>query len=177
MYGLYESLRDNAEETFIKIGYADIELNFKYPKSTLKSLLGNREMSDEELDNAMRGLLSERGELSGTEFRLRKSGALVTLSRECVKRMYEGFDENGFLSELYRVISTHSVTEDGIREVLLKHRPTVNIEKSSDPDFDLLAYSPDASDPYRYLFKLEHGHCDFHRLLPEDFEEIYKNDN
>ncbi len=174
MYGLHESLCDNAEETFIKIGYSDTELNFNYPSGTLKSLLGNREMSDGELCEALDAFFAKNATFSGSSWHKRRAGVMITLHQSSVKAIYERFDKDGFLSELYRAVSAHGASENSVREVFSKHRPTAVAEKSRDPDFDLLVSFEDGSDPYRYLFKFEHGHCDFHRLLPDDFEEIYR---
>ena len=176
MYGLVESLRDNAEETFIKLGYSEIELNFNYPKATLLFLLG---IDDESaLVAALDGFFAENQELlSGSGYVIKKSSVRITLSKEAVKRFFLGYDENGFLSELYSALGAHGVTLADIEAVFDEHNKGAKCELFEGEDFDAVFACDADDDPYRYLFKFEDGHCDFHRLLESDFNEIYKNDN
>ena len=176
MYGLLQSLRDNAEETFIKLGYAEIELNFNYPKGTLVFLLGIRD--EDELPNALDSFFEENGKLlSGSGYTMKRTGVRITLSRRAVESFFSGFDENGFLSELYSVISTHGIGLSDVEAVFSRHNKGARILDVENEDFDAVIVCDGASDPYRYVFKFEDGHCDFHRLLSSDFDEIYANDN
>ena len=174
---IFESLRDNAEETFIKLGYSDIEMSYNYPESTVRELLADGADNELPLEERLASALFSHELFCDSRIRKRKGGVSVTLTRECVRELYRDFDPDGFLPELYRVIGRHGVSESDIRSVFLRHRPNSEILPSSDKDFDLLVLDRSGVDPYRYLFKLDHGHCDFHRLLPSDFEEIYKKDN
>ena len=176
MYGLLQSLRDNAEETFIKLGYAEIELNFNYPKGTLVFLLGIRD--EDELPNALDSFFEENGKLlSGSGYTLKRNGVRITLSRKAVESFFSGFDENGFLSELYALIGSHGVGLSDVEAVFSRHNKGARILDVENEDFDAVIVCDGASDPYRYVFKFEDGHCDFHRLLSSDFDEIYANDN
>lgn len=171
-----ESLRDNAEETFIKLGFSEIELNFNYPKATLMFLLGIYDESA--LESALECFfLENKDTLSSSGYVMKKSGVRITLSKEAVRYFFSGFDENGFLSALYSALGAHGVTLADIEAVFAEHNKGAKCELFEDDDFDALFKCESDGDPYRYLFKFEDGHCDFHRLLESDFDEIYKNDN
>ena len=176
MYGLLQSLRDNAEETFIKLGYADIELNFNYPKSTLISLLEIR--GEDGLADALDGFFKMNSELlTGSGYVMKKRGVRITLSKVAVRRFYELFDENGFLAELYTALGTHGVSLSDIEAVFSRHNKGARLADIESDDFDAVIVCGGDDDPYKYIFKFEDGHCDFHRLLSSDFDEIYNNDN
>ena len=198
MYGLIDSILDNLDECFVKLGFTDAPLSFNYPLRTLAALLGmvsggdggesggTRAVADSALNNGNGEITSEallgeltrvldgaRDVLGECSLRARKSGYSITVPREGVRRAYSRFDKDGFLPSLLSRISTHGVTAEDIHGVFESARVPFEVHLSSDEDIDEFITVTDGSDPYIYLFKFEEEHCDYHRLLPVDFYEIY----
>lgn len=178
MYGLLDSLRDNVLETFIKIGDCELELNFNYPKRTLAYLLALNGEANAELEGALDAFFADNEELlSGSGYLMKNSDVRIRLSKKAVKALYSGAENYGFLSDLYAATRSHGVTAKKVEEVFLKHKTEAKKEVFDNGDFDVCFSLDTQRDPYIYLFKFENGHCDFHRLLWFDYDEIYKNDN
>ena len=183
MYGLIDSIRDNLDECFVKLGFTDAPLSFNYPARTLAALLGGNtdklslEIPDSDSLAAalVRELDGAKEILGECTLRERKGGFSITVSREGVIRAYSRFDKDGFLPSLLSLISTHGVRAEDIHAVFEGAKKPFEIHPSPDEDIDEYITVTDGKDPYIYLFKFEEHHCDYHRLLPTDFYEIYGN--
>ena len=170
---LFDSICDNLQETFEKLGYSETEVSFNYPPKTLKTLFGNRGMSDGELADRLCGFAHEQeGKLGRISFRKNGDVFLLTVPREGARFVHTERKPDPFLSALVRVTMTFFATKEDVHRVFLDTGRPFTVRPFSEPDLDEVIFFTDR-DSYCYCFSYGEERPELHRLLPEDFAELY----
>ena len=178
MNGLTRNLRDNLAELTVKIGYPDSDIKFNYPKSCLKGIFGNRQMTDGELYSCLDKYFAENCELlSDSGYRGGKEIVVITLSRVGAVSLLREKEESELVTKLCHAVTVSGATKEEIHGIFLSVSQEAKFLSFDNLDFDELIYTPDGTDPYFYLFSYEPTHTEYHRFLPDDFREIYNNVN
>jgi hypothetical protein len=178
MKGLTRNLRDNLAELTVKIGYPDSDIKFNYPKSCLKGLFGDRQMTDDALYSYLDSYFEEnRNQLPECGYRSGKEMIVITLSQAGAVSLLNERSGSELVSRLCLAVTESVASKEEIHEIFLCASDSARIIPFDGLDFDELIYTPDGTDPYFYLFSYEPTHTEYHRFLPDDFREIYNDVN
>ena len=175
MNTLIQNITDNLTELKVKLGYPDSDVRLNYPAQSLKSLLGKRGMTDGELDSALTRFFEENAaSLQDCSFRRGKEHYIITLSMKAARSLLDTAPENSLVTELCRLVTSGNAARDEVHKLFLAHSESTRFIPSKTGDFDELIYTDSEDDSYFYLFHYGHGHTEYHRLLPDDYREIYE---
>ncbi len=173
---LRKNITDVIKESQIKIGFSDNPVGLYYPLNTLNRMLGT-ECTNEEMLSVLK------------EFSLYCSYTLgkITITTEendrfclCippegVRYVHENVQDSGFLRELTSLVGRHdeNVSVEQVLEIFGRYSDDVRCIPVKDDEFDYLVYFGNGiPDDYRYCISFDMGHLSYHRLSPEDFEEL-----
>lgn len=159
-------LADAVWETILKVGYSPSAISLNYPPKTLKHLLSRPDMTDAELYAA----LAER---EGIALSRRGDVCVLTISRELVERIYRETEPPRFLARLIAAAEQGGLTPARVHEIFEEGGGRVEFFASDHADFDERIRFLDGSDPYVYCFLYDDHHTEYHRLLREDYEQLY----
>lgn len=181
---LYRHICDNVLEVIEKIGFTATALHYNYPPRTLATLLGDREMGPDALVAALDRFCREHAATLGRlSWRYRPEDDIYTLTLPAEGVCYLHTHEQcpPFTRELIALSRTPMVSRDEIRALFARYAGEDGYVSCPAPEgeFDeVLRFPPSAiaaASERCYLYCMEYGeeHCEYHRLLPEDYGELY----
>lgn len=171
---LEKVLCDTIKEEQIKLGYAKETLRLYYPMKSLCFLLGEEELSHEQLQIALSTFASHvKGRLGEIQCSNRGDRYCILIPPTGVEYVHLHVDENPFLIEFIEMVRNHSCSLEQILNLFHKYYRDVVCDSSNIDDFDYVIYVKDSlQDDYRYCIKFEHGHTTYHRFTKKDFEHL-----
>lgn len=170
----YRNICDAVWEIFLKVGYSPAAVSLNYPPKTLKTLLGDRSMSDDAMQRAFSAFATAMFDASDRISLKPNHGTfLVTVSAALAEKIHKEVTPNAFLAAWIGAASHSTLTRESVHEIFEKSGGRVEFSASKDPDFDERIRFLDGFDEYIYCFEYGDLHTEYHRLLPEDYEELY----
>lgn len=181
---LYRHLCDNALEINEKIGYTRAALHINYPPHTLASLLGRREMTQEETEAALdRFIATHRDILGDIAWRYRPADGIymLTLPAEGVAYIHEHEVCPPFTRALIALTLTPFTGRKEVHTLFDTYAGTdgYTVTEAPDSDFDeairfrTTGGACESERLYVYCLEYDEERMEYHRLLPEDYADIY----
>lgn len=181
---LYQHVCDNVLEVMEKIGFTAAALHYNYPPRTLASLLGDREMSPRALTAALDRFCQQHTEALGTltwRYRPQEDVYTLTVPAEGVSYLHAHEQCPPFTRELIALSLTPLIGRAEVHALFARYAGADGYISRPAPegDFDeVLGFPPSATTTVSercYLYCMEYGEerCEYHRLLPEDYGELY----
>lgn len=182
---LEEYIEDMLVEQQLKLGYIKETVRLYYPLKSLNRMLGMK-ADEEEMLEFLDGFCGfERGRTGQISVSSAEGRFCIAVSDEVsayVNKKLESPEtvtdpKVGFLKELIELLSKHGVGMQQVEQLFKQYSDSAVIKKSTDDEFDYLAYFEDGKpDQYRYCLVDEGCHIIYHRFSKGDYEEMYGQD-
>lgn len=171
---LLKNIKDAIHEGQVKLGYVDEIVRMYYMEPSLLHLLGVHQEGLKNLDEVLVEFelwCKEKDELINVS----KDGKrfCFTVSRELSKKIYETYEDNGFLQQLAKTLQNRPCNIDDILNVFYSQSDKVICEKCEGMEFDyVISYEDPEIDEYKYCFTIDEMHAYYHRFTEFDYQSI-----
>ncbi len=162
------------EEQQAKLGFDGNAVYLFYPLSSLASLLGVS-AEEETILQALNAFCADvHSRLGQVEYALRDERVSLVISKEGGEYVRRGLDENKFIVQLIRLVSSHHASAEDVIALFRAYDENVHIEKMpANEEFDYLVYFPSGEpDGFYYCLKEDMGHVTYHRFTKTDYEDF-----
>ncbi|GEM_PF-5398888 len=172
MEAFIAAICDYVKESVLKIGDDGCDISLNFPPQTIKSLFGNRTMTQEEL-SAAEEHAKAAFPYGGLSFLPFKDLVVVTVDGAAVRKICSlpKTKKDEFLLGLVALSADTSATFQTVRALFEKF-DTVYRWEGVDGEYDeVLCFAH--FDDFCYCLSYEPGGVHYHRLLKEDFDALY----
>lgn len=173
---LKEILLDLVAEEQAKLGYFKGAVRLYYPLSSLNHIFNNK-FNVEEMLQALQEFSSYMQQTYGAvEISNKKERFCFNLSEKCSEYVHNHPQENALMFSLIQLVKGHDVTMEQVKELFSREEKPYVVEQVNNGDFDVLIRFTQGEDTHYYCFKDEGCHIIYHRFLPEDYKDLYPDE-
>lgn len=174
---LERNITDVVKEQQAKLGYRKENIRLYYPLSSLNHFFSGTYDAE-----GMKNLLKEFPAFAGKrlgEIKISADGNrfCFRIPQEGAEYVHSRMEENEFIVELVKAVSSHGCTMEEIRNLFCRYSDHVCFQKMNNGEFDYLIRFAGGGDDYLYCFKEEGCHITYHRFLPEDYRDLGLDEN